>query len=230
MRAVLFDFDYTLADSERGIIECVRFALAGLGLPAASPDAIRATIGLSLEDMLLRLAARNGGCAPEFRRLFISRADQVMVDSTVVYPWVPRTARILRNAGITLGIVSTKRKRRIEEVLTRDGLGDLFAVVVGSDTVPRPKPAPDGLLLALEQLGVVAHDALFVGDSVTDAEAAQRAAVQFAAVLSGATPRDAFSGYPHRAILPDASFLPTLLAPKNHRDTEDAVGHREDKF
>lgn len=211
MRAILFDFDYTLADSECGIIECVRFALSELGLPAPSADAIRTTIGLSLEEMLIRLTSHNGDMAAEFRRLFISRADKVMVDSTEVYPWVPRTARVLHDAGLVLGIVSTKRRRRIEEVLIRDGLQDLVSVVVGSDSVPRPKPAPDGLLLALERLGVGNQDALFVGDSVTDAAAAQRAGIPFTAVLSGATPRDAFSSYPCYAILPDASSIPTLV-------------------
>ena len=205
MRAVLFDFDYTLADSERGIIECVTFALDRLGLPAASSDAIRATIGLSLEEMLVRLTSHNGDRSTEFRRLFISRADEVMVDSTVVYPWVPRTARTLRRAGFALGIVSTKRRQRIEEVLTRDGLEDLFSVVVGSDSVPRPKPAPDGLLLALEHLNTPAEEALFVGDSTTDADAAQQAAVPFVAVLTGATPRQAFREYPCRAVLPNAA-------------------------
>ncbi|MCG6961727.1 MAG: HAD-IA family hydrolase, partial [Acidobacteria bacterium] len=143
----------------------------------------------------------------EFRRLFISRADEVMVDSTVVYPWVPRTARTLRQAGLALGIVSTKRRQRIEEVLIRDGLEGLFSVVVGSDSVPRPKPAPDGLLLALEHLGTSAEEALFVGDSTTDADAAQRAAVPFVAVLTGATAREAFRGYPCRAVLPNASGI-----------------------
>ncbi len=208
MRAILFDFDYTLANSERGIIECVNYALVELGLRAAAPDSIRATIGLPLEEMLARLTSQNGRLAASFRRLFISRADQVMVDCTTVYPWVSQTAQALRDAGLDLGIVSTKRRRRIEEVLTRDGLEGLFGVVVGSDTVPRPKPAPDGIILALERLGIERQEALFVGDSVTDAAAACRASVTFVAVLSGATPRSAFLNYPCRAVLQDASGLP----------------------
>ena len=45
-RAVLFDFDFTLADSAEGIVACMNHALGRLGLPPAPADAIRRTIGL----------------------------------------------------------------------------------------------------------------------------------------------------------------------------------------
>ena len=56
-RAVLFDFDYTLADSSRGIEDCANHALAELGLPAASARAVSETVGLSLAETFCRLAA-----------------------------------------------------------------------------------------------------------------------------------------------------------------------------
>ncbi len=55
-RAVLFDFDFTLADSSEGIVVCMNHALARLGLPPASADAIRRTIGLDLHTALGILA------------------------------------------------------------------------------------------------------------------------------------------------------------------------------
>jgi phosphoglycolate phosphatase-like HAD superfamily hydrolase len=58
-RAILFDFDYTLADSSEGIIRCVNSALQTLALPQADPDDIRATIGLSLTDIYAQLAGQS---------------------------------------------------------------------------------------------------------------------------------------------------------------------------
>ena len=55
-RAVLFDFDFTLADSSEGIVVCMNHALARLGLPPAPADAIRRTIGLDLHTALANLA------------------------------------------------------------------------------------------------------------------------------------------------------------------------------
>lgn len=211
IRAILFDFDFTLGDSSTGIVECVNAALAGLGLEPADPAAIRATIGLSLEEILRRLTGIDGAAAPEFRRRFIACADRVMTSHTVLYPWAPALLKTLHSCGLGTGIVTTKRSYRIAEVLDREDLAAAVDVVVGSDMVAHPKPAPDGLLLALHALGLPADTLLYVGDTVTDAEAAAAAGVPFVAVLSGTTPREAFAGWPHRAVRADASAVIDLL-------------------
>jgi len=53
IKAVIFDFDYTLADSSKGIIECINYALRELGLNSVTTDAACETIGLSLGDTFL---------------------------------------------------------------------------------------------------------------------------------------------------------------------------------
>ena len=79
---VVFDFDYTLADSSDGIIESINYALSGLGLPVVDGDAIRRTIGLSLGETLVALAGEDERArAQEFTRLVVEWADEVMADS-----------------------------------------------------------------------------------------------------------------------------------------------------
>jgi len=99
----------------------------------------------------------------------------------------------LRRRGLALGVVSTKYRRRIETILQRDGLDGLFDVIIGGEDVATLKPDPEGLLLAAERLRTPVSETLFVGDSIVDAEAARRAGMPFAAVLSGVTPREEFS-------------------------------------
>ncbi|MCY4580533.1 MAG: HAD hydrolase-like protein, partial [Chloroflexi bacterium] len=81
IQSIIFDFDYTLADSSDAVIECANYALRRLDLSVATDDAIRRTIGLSLPRTLTALAgeehARHGD---EFQRLFTERADVVMHD------------------------------------------------------------------------------------------------------------------------------------------------------
>ena len=98
-----------------------------------------------------------------------------------------RVLRTLHEAGYRVGVVTTKYRHRVEDALERDGLRALVEVIVGADDVPRPKPAPDGLLRAAGSLGIPAGDCVFVGDSEVDARAAQAAGVGFVAVLSGTT-------------------------------------------
>ena len=117
-RSVIFDFDYTLADSSAGIIECVNHALRGLSLPTSSERAIRHTIGMSLPRALVALTNEDhADRADEFQRLFMARADEVIHDATRLFEFVPSLLDSLSRHGINMGIVSTKFRRRIEAVL-----------------------------------------------------------------------------------------------------------------
>ena len=81
--AVIFDFDYTLADSSPGIIACVNHALGVMGLPLATEAAICRTIGLSLPTAFTTYAEEtHWPRAAEFQTHFVQRADEVMVAGT----------------------------------------------------------------------------------------------------------------------------------------------------
>ena len=201
-RAVLFDFDFTLADSSDGVVVCMNHALGRLGLPPAPADAIRRTIGLDLPTALGILAGEKWRSREdEFFEHFVRKADEVMVDSTSFLPGAVRVLRALHDAGYRVGVVTTKYRHRVEDVLERDGLRGVVDVVVGVDDVPRPKPAPDGLVRAAEVLGISVGDCVFVGDSEVDAMAAEGAGMGFVAVLTGTTEEEVFARYPVRVVL-----------------------------
>lgn len=196
VKAIIFDFDYTLVDSSRGIIECINYALKNLNLPAANEEVACGTIGLSLPDALARVAGEEYLChKDEFIKYFMERADEVMVKGTHLIDGVRETLQTLRENGVKLGIVSTKNGFRIKHTLERDGMMNLFDVIIGGDDVANHKPDPEGVYKAIEILGVKKSEVLYVGDSVTDAETAKRSGVNFCAVLSGVTKRQAFSSY-----------------------------------
>jgi phosphoglycolate phosphatase len=208
---VLFDFDYTLADSSEAIIACVNYALRGLGLPEASPPSIRATIGLALVDALPLLAGPDqAGRGAEFARLFGLKADEIMAEQTTLYPQTPMVLRALKAAGLSVGIVTSKYRYRIERILPPE-LRARVDVIIGSEDVTHPKPHPEALLLAMDRLGAARERPLYVGDSPTDAQAAQRAGVAFAGVLSGVTPREAFDAYAVCVVLAHIGELPAWL-------------------
>lgn len=212
IRSVIFDFDYTLADSSDGVIECANYALRRLGLPTATDDAIRHTIGLSLPRTLTALAGdEHTAHGDEFMRLFIERADVILHDLIAMFEFVPSMVDALERQNIALGIVSSKFRRRIERVLRRDGLDGRFEVIVGGEDVEEMKPDPTGLLRAVKALATPKERCLYVGDSLTDAETARRAGVRFAAVLSGVTELGAFEDYEPAMVLRSAGELPALL-------------------
>ena len=215
---ILFDFDYTLADSSTGVIACTNFALEALGLPLAPPDVIRQTIGLTLEDAFAHIvgtsvpAGRFSAASKEFDRLFIRQADAIMAGHTVVFPFVADAAHALKRRGLALGIVSSKFRYRIEDVLQREDLRGDFDVIVGREDVIAAKPNPEGLLTAMSALGGVPASTCYVGDSVTDAKTAQRAGTAFIAVLSGVTTQAAFNAHACQSVIANVAELPGAVA------------------
>ena len=135
-----------------------------------------------------------------------------MANMTVLYDSVPTMVEELRGRGLKLGIVSTKYRRRIHEVLTRESMLEGFDLVIGGEDVEHHKPHPQGLLRAMDQLECAPESILYVGDSVVDAELAQRAGVPLVVVLSGVTPREDFEGYNSIALLQNIGQLPKLFA------------------
>ena len=217
LRTILFDFDYTLADSSTGVIACTNFALEALGLPVAAPEEIRQTIGLTLEGAFAYIVGKSlpsdrfSAASKAFDRLFIAQADAIMADHTVILPHVAEAIYALRRRGFALGVVSSKFRYRIEHVLEREDLRADFDVIVGREDVIASKPDPEGLLTAMSALGGVPANTCYVGDSATDAKAAQRAQVPFVAVLSGVTTRAAFSAHAVHTIIASVAGLPDAI-------------------
>ncbi len=122
-----------------------------------------------------------------------------------------RELAALQRAGLGLGVVSTKFRYRIEQILVREGLRGRFGCVIGGEDVTRHKPDPEALERALDALRVARGQVVYVGDSLVDAEASERASIRFVAVLSGVTPREAFAAHPAEAVIPSVCELPAWL-------------------
>jgi phosphoglycolate phosphatase len=208
--AYLFDFDYTLADSEPGIVACYRHVLALHGHKGISDHAICRTIGHTVVDSFRMLTGEtDAGTLEQYRREFTLKADEIMVDSTVLYPSAVTALRALKARGRGIAVVSTKLRTRITGSLERYAITDLVDIVIGGEDVAAAKPNPEGVYTALERLGTDRKSALYIGDSLVDAETAKNAAVDFAAVLTGATRAEEFEGYPCVRVMKDLSGLIT---------------------
>ena len=211
-KALIFDFDYTLGDSTIPIVASAQGALRKMGWPPAERDAIRRTIGHTLQDAFTMLTGnRDPKQRERFYHTFRAIAKEMMVRDTALLPGTEEILRMLSGQGIKLAVVSTKGKSSIAEIFQRFGLETLFSCIVGFENVSAPKPDPEGLLYALGQLGVCPDEALYVGDTVIDAETARRAGTDFAAVTTGTTEAEAFSPFSCRQITPDLKTLSVWL-------------------
>lgn len=217
---VFFDFDYTLGDSTAAIAEGYRLGFLELGLDPPTVEQVRHTVGLTLADGYSLLT---GDHDPERQEAFYhsfqhtvgvkagGEGRRLMIEETSLFPGAEELLEALKNAAIRTAIVSTKPGTTIRRIFEHRGRPELLDLVVGGDEVTQAKPHPQGVRLALEQLGLRAEQVLFCGDTVIDAATAQAGGCDFCAVLNGTTKADAFERFPCVHIAPDLAELKNWL-------------------
>lgn len=198
----LFDFDYTLADSSRGIVMCYRNVLERHHHTGITDETIKRTIGKTLQESFsIMTGITDADTLEMYRKEYVKEADTHMTANTFLFPETIEVLTRLKTNGAKLGIISTKYRYRIMELLGKKLPENFLDIIVGGEDVQHPKPAPEGVLFAIGHLGCRKEDVLYVGDSTIDAETAQAAQVDFAGVLHGATTYDELAAYPHVAIM-----------------------------
>ncbi len=170
--AVLFDLDGTLIDTLGLIRESMRYATATvLGAPLPD-DVLMRNVGVPLAVQMREFSEEH---ADELLAVYREHNDRVHDLLVREYPGVELALDELVEAGLRLGVVTSKLHRVAERGLDRFSLGRFFEVLVGSDDVDIHKPEPFPLLYAAEQMGVDPRRCAYVGDSPHDMAAARAA-------------------------------------------------------
>ncbi len=179
VRVVLFDLDGTLVDTAPDLAAATDYMLESLSLPPVGEARVRTWIGHGVSHLIkCALAATSGSEQDLFEsgsRLFLDYYAGHLADRTLPYPGVVEALDELVGRGLRLGVVTNKPARFTEPLLESLGLRDAFQAVVTGDAVKEQKPAPEPLLQAVRLCGGIPRQAIMVGDSMTDVEAARRA-------------------------------------------------------
>lgn len=183
MRALIFDFDGVIVDSEPIHEEGLRRALSPLGI--AVREGI--SIGLSDEDALSLIAGEAGVEVPgEVRRRVLAEKGRFVERALErgearAYPG---TIELIREAAavMPIAVCSAAFRREIVPVLGALGVAELFRTVVSIDDVPAAKPDPAGYLMAAARLGIGAAECVAIEDSPRGVSAAVSAGMTAVAV------------------------------------------------
>lgn len=204
----LFDFDYTLADSSKGIVICFRRVLDRHRHTGISDGQIKRTIGKTLvESFSILTGIRDSDTLEEYRKEYVKEADRFMTANTRLFPETVDVLTALKKRGAKVGIISTKFRYRILE-LTKDAVPEgTIDLIVGGEDVETAKPSPEGVFAALERMDAEKSSTLYIGDSTVDAQTARNAGVDFAGVLHGTTTEEELKAYPNVAVMKDLTEL-----------------------
>lgn len=209
LRAVVFDFDGTLAEltidfelMKRRLLALARRVVPDAPEPGATP-------ALEWLDAVTdRLARTDPGAA---RRLSLRMHAEIRAVETEaasrgrLFSFSRPLLSSLAAAGTATAIVTRNCAEALQAVFPDAALA--VGVVLCRDDVPRVKPDPAHVLAALEALGVEPGRALMVGDHVLDIETGRRAGMASAGVLTGKCTREQFLAAGARWVAGDAAEL-----------------------
>jgi phosphoglycolate phosphatase len=195
MRCVIFDLDGTLADTAGDLIVAANGALAAMGhapqLVIGADDATAFRGGRAM----LRLAGERLGLGDDTAMVetgypLLLEAYGAEIDRhTTLYPGAMEAVFRLKANGIAVGICTNKPEGLAQTLLTRLGIRDEFAALIGADTLPVRKPDPAPFLEAVARAGGARGRSVLIGDTVTDRETARAAGRPCALVTFGPTGR-----------------------------------------
>jgi N-acetyl-D-muramate 6-phosphate phosphatase len=190
IRAVLFDFDGTLADTATDLGNAlnrmrIERGLASLPISDMRPHASSGARGL----LRIGFGIQPGDADyTAMRETFLNYYSERVCVDTRLFPGVSELLRSLDAIGIAWGIVTNKPTRFTLAILSTLQLTP--ACTVCGDTTPHPKPHPAPLLLAAERLGLASQSCCYVGDDLRDIQAARAAQMRAVAVEYGYTGTD----------------------------------------
>ena len=186
---ILLDCDGTLVDSQQAIVRAMEAAFLEDGRDAPTAEAVRAVVGLSLENAIGQLWQ---GATPKDRtRLaagYRTAFRQPQADGAhragPLFPGVAEGLGALRQQGVTLGIVTGKSREGMAVVFEDHDVRDFFAVVETGDLHPS-KPDPAMVLSAVRTMESDPARTIVVGDTTYDMQMARRAGVRAVGVAWG---------------------------------------------
>jgi 2-phosphoglycolate phosphatase len=210
LRAVLFDFDGTLADSYPAITASVNHVRALHGLSPLTEPEVRRHVGRAAGYLLEQTVP--AGTLEENMAAYRAHHPSVLREGTRLLPGAADCLRALHARGLLLGVCSNKPIAFTRELVEYLGIDSYLNVVLGPEDVPRPKPAPDMLRAGLSRLGVPTGEALYVGDMAVDIQTARAAGVSVWVVPTGSDEIETLQqAHPDR-LLRDLRELRELLA------------------
>ena len=180
IKAILFDFDGTLVDTNPLIIRSFKETFKKL-LPDRqfSQEEILDCIGPTLEQTGKKYFPGNPKAFAEIYREYNLRYHDEMIE---VYPGVKEMLAQVKQMNLTLVIVTSKRRDVLLRGLQQTDLSDYFDWIVAADDVENPKPHQEPIERVLEHYGFEPEECLMVGDNSHDIECARSAGVKSIAV------------------------------------------------
>ena len=187
IKAVLFDFDGTLADTAPDLAYALNCMRAARKLPALPVAATRAYTSMGARG-LLNVGLDVTSDHPDYTALrdeFLAFYADNLCRETRLFPGMLELLDELEQRGLPWGVVTNKSGRLTHPILEQLGLHQRVACVIGGDTTGKTKPDQAPLFAATDRIGIAPRDCIYVGDDRRDVVAGRAAGMKTIVVKFG---------------------------------------------
>ncbi len=192
MSMILFDLDGTLVDTAHDLGLALNIQLERHGKPALAHDAIWPVASHGSRG-LLALGfgiTTEDSCFEAMRVEYLDLYASVFTNNAMLLPGIAELLETLDYHGIRWGIVTNKPRRFSVDLVKAVKMGGTnlhqrSACLVCGDDAAQPKPAPDTLLIACKETGVLPSECIYVGDAERDVQAGHAAGMKTIVAMFG---------------------------------------------
>ena len=166
-KAIIFDFDGTLVDSEKAIYECFQIITRRIA-PEREIYAKNILIGPPLRDTASEiLGPEKQVLLDEFVQSFITMHDEQVIRHTQPYPDVIKVLKKLHSKNISMAVATNKRLAPTQKLIHHFGWNDYFSSIECSDSQPEMRNK-DAMIHDIINQNPSFHGGYFVGDTMND--------------------------------------------------------------
>ncbi len=187
LKAILFDLDGTLIDSEHFYFECWNEILAEVGEQLTFDDWLNNYAGFPMPANARKLIDKyhiNETLDNLVKRREALTIERFKTTDVQLMPFVPEILNFFKDKGLTLAIVTSSVRKDVETIFERNGLGHFFKLIITRSEVTNSKPNPEGYNLCCEQLGIAKDECIVFEDTINGLTAAKAASLVCYAVQS----------------------------------------------
>lgn len=169
-KAILFDLDGTVIDSEEGVTKCVQYALLHFGIREPDLKALRVFIGPPLRGQFMKLYGLTPEQAEEAVMKYRERYTVAGMYESKLYPYVKEILAHLKEQGYLLALASSKNESACISILKHFGIDGYFDLIGGATDDGKISEKADVLSMVIKRLGLQgAEDCVLIGDTRFDA-------------------------------------------------------------
>lgn len=189
-KTLIFDFDGTLADTQKSIVETMKLVAGNFQTGECDEALIKSLIGLPLKTTFEKAFGFDEATCKEATGFYRKHYNEVAIDTISLFDGVKDTLFALHAQGIQLTVASSKGRESLVRILKKHDIHQLFAFIGGEEDAKAKKPSPDIVNLIIDRHQYNRADCMVVGDTIFDIEMGQRAGVITCGVTYGNNSRE----------------------------------------